>query len=154
MYRSATHIDGSELRMAFVPVFLFAYLVQSALIAVLLVTFEGFHPATAFFWAVFVVFVLPVSAAALSLILSRHFSYAITRSGLHGYTWSGRDIYLEWDAIGNALPTRLLNLEFVRLVPRNGDSPLWLPQFIRVPVHHERDVQNAALEPNPATRAG
>ncbi len=129
----------SSFKMDPAPVFLFTYVTGSlacaGFVGVLAVTDPAFQQAKLSVLLETIGYILvffgPPYAALCALLATHYFQYTVTAEGVGGQNLIGRSQFLRWSDIAAMKRVRIGNLEFIRVMSREGGRAIWLPLFVR-----------------------
>ena len=124
------HVYQPGFLLLFAPIFLFGAAVDAGFTVVLqamgylsygVVSYTFLQLlAIIYFWAV-------VSA----YILTKAFAVKLTGDAIRGRTFWGSARSLEWPNVADMRPLNIMGFRFLRIYPKEGGAPLWVPLFVK-----------------------
>jgi len=79
---------------------------------------------------IFALIFCSLGSALLSFILLNYYKITVNSTGVKGTNFWGKSKFVQWSNITSAKKFNLIGLKFVRLFPRDGSLPLWIPLFL------------------------
>jgi hypothetical protein len=125
-------------RTDFMPVFLLVYVVGAIGGSFFILGMVNYSPTyqaemhvTLETIGFFIMVFSPPYAILCGVIMSRYFSYFLTKEGLGGENLIGKSQFIEWDDIEEINPIHIGNLTYARIHSKGEKHPLWFPLFFK-----------------------
>ena len=90
-----------------------------------------------------------ISMFLFSWLLKLCFPLKLTAAGVHGHSVWGLPRFMRWRDIANVRTFRLVNLQYLRLYPRDQKRVTWLALFLAEPRRFREQVQALAPPGDP-----
>ena len=90
-----------------------------------------------------------ITELLFSWLLKLCFPLKLTAEGVHGHSAWGFRRFIRWRDIANVRTFRLVNLQYLRLYPRDQQRPTWIALFLAEPQRFREQVQALALPGDP-----
>ena len=84
-----------------------------------------------------------------SWLLKLCFPLRLAAEGVHGHSAWGLRRFIRWRDIANVRSFRLMNLQYLRLYPRDQKHPTWIALFLAEPQRFREQVQALAPPGDP-----
>lgn len=115
-------------KISFFPIFFYSLIL--AIITFIILVFLDDELNVNLKAVIFALVFCSLGSALLSLILLNYYKITINSTGVKGTNFWGKSKFVQWPNITSAKKINLIGLKFVRLYPRDGSLPIWIPLFL------------------------
>jgi hypothetical protein len=124
------HVYQPGFLLLFAPIFLFGATVGAGLtIALQAMGHVGYGVVSYMFLQLLSIIYLWAVVGAY--IVAKLFAVKLTGDAIRGRTFWGTARSLEWSNVSDMRPLNIVGFRFLRIYPKEGGAPLWVPLFVK-----------------------